>query len=119
MPRGMVWSQAGFVTYPDGTKGVLAAGGDEESTAYFLDMDTLVWEPLQSLPIDIHWGSSVPYRDSFLIVGGNSYDVGDYLDTVYYYNPTFDQWDLLDQRMSLPQERLAAFLVPDDYADCS
>ena len=109
---------AGFVIYPDGSRGILVAGDEYARKVEFLDLDTLTWEPKQYLPIDINKGVSVPYKDSFLIVGGFSSDVSEYLDTVYYYNPTLDQWELMNQRMTRGREYFAAFLVPDYYAGC-
>ncbi len=118
MPTARSWCQAGFVTYRNGDKGILVAGGDSSDTVDFLNLDTLIWEPKQNLPFDIYRGASVPFQDGFLIVGGESDSQG-YLDTIYYYNPTLDQWDLLDQRMKDKRETFTAFLVPDYYANCS
>ena len=37
---------------------------------------------------DIVGAASVPYKNSFLMVGGYSYEVdGDYVDLVHYYDP--------------------------------
>ena len=52
-----------------------------------INLDTLLWEPKPSLPYDIHYGDSVPFQNSFLIVGGKSLSVSYYLDTIYYFNP--------------------------------
>ncbi len=72
------------------------AGGDNlETSVEFLNLDTLIWEPKQSLPIDIRHAASVPFQDSFLIVVGNSYYQG-YLNTVYYYNPESERWQLMN-----------------------
>ena len=111
--------QAGFVTYPDRSKGILVAGGEGQTKVEFLNLDTLTWEPKQYLPVDIHKGASVPYKDSFLMVGGYSSDVGETLDTIYYYDPNLDQWDLLEQKMKMRRKYFAAFLVSDQYANCN
>ncbi len=110
--------QAGLVTYPDGKKGILVAGGDYDSSSYFLDLETLTWERKASLPTDIHLGASVPFENSFLIVGGISDDIHEYLNTIFYYNPNLDQWELLSAFMHYERGRFAAFLVPDSYANC-
>ncbi len=117
MPTARRYCQAGLVTYPNGDKGILVAGGIEESSVEFLNLDTLIWEPKQSLPTTIQDGASVPFKSGFLIVGGFS-SVGGYLDTIYYYNPNVDQWELMEQRMIYERDRFAAFLVPDDFALC-
>ena len=117
MPTERFRCQAGFVTYPNGDKGILVAGGyNGETSAEFLNLDTLIWEPRPSLPVDIYWGASVPFQDSFLIVGGLSETEGT-LDTIYYYNPITDQWDLL-RTMNCKRDQMAAFLVPDSYSNC-
>lgn len=71
-----------------------------------------------SLPFDIRNGQSVPWKDSFLIVGGYSYDKGDYLDSILYYNPQTDAWDLMNQRMKKTRQRFTAFSVPKDFGSC-
>ena len=121
MPSEKSDCQAGLVTYPDGAKGVMIAGGNgayQDTSAIFLNLDTLVWEPKQDLPVDLAWGASVPYQDSFLIVGGDSDLEDDYLDTIYYYNPSLDQWELMEN-MIMKRRILTAFMVPDSFANCS
>ena len=116
MSIGRTSCQAGLVTYPDGTTGILVAGGFYDSSAEFLDIDRMqIWEPRASLPTYIAAGASVPYQDSFLIVGG--WDNGG-IDTIYYYNPAIDNWDLLDN-LDDSRDGMAAFMVPDEYANCS
>ena len=117
MPTPRFYQQAGLVTYPDGTKGILVAGGYRETSVEFLNLDTLIWEPKQRLPKEISTAASVPYQDSFLIVGGDTF--GSRYDTIYYYNPGTDQWDLLNQTMIYERSIFAAFMVPDSYANCN
>ena len=120
MPTPRLLCQAGLVTYPNGDKGILVAGGYNQAgltTVDFLNLDTLIWEPKLSLPIDIYYGASVPFKDSFLIVGGYSQDLS-YLDSVYYYNPNVDQWELM-KTMDYGKVFSASFMVPDSFANCS
>ncbi len=117
MPTPRADCQAGFVTYPDGTNGVLVAGGNYERRAEFLNLETLVWVPKADLPVDIHLGASVPYQDSFLIVGGIKVS-STYLDSVYYYNPNSDIWELI-YTLDYGTAYSGAFLVPDSFAYCN
>ncbi len=119
MPIERRYCQAGLITYPDGTQGIIVAGGYyDEKSVDFLNLDTLIWEPRPEMPINIHEGMSVPYKDSFLIVGGYSTQVrSDHLDTIYYYNPMSDEFELLGHMMD-KRETFAAFMVPDHYANC-
>lgn len=109
--------EAGFVTYPDGSNGIMLAGGYDETSTEFLDLQTLTWEPKHSLPLDIYYAASVPFKDSFLIVGGHHYNANDYLKSIYYYNPATDKWDFL-RDMSRSREEFTAFMVPDSFANC-
>lgn len=95
----------------------MAGGYFSEDTSEFLDLDTLIWSPKASLPYSINSGTSVPWLDSFLIVGGDS-NVESYLDTIYYYDPTSDRWQNIGH-LDYRRRSSAAFLVPDDYANCS
>ena len=124
MPIARSRCHAGFVTYPNGDKGILVAGGvegegtDGLTSTDFLNLETLIWVPKQSLPFDIRYGASVPFQDSFLIVGGFSIgELEGYLQTVYYYDPNLDQWILIE-RMDFARERFTAFMVPDSFANC-
>ncbi len=110
-------SHAGFVTFPNGANGVLISGGGD-SSSYFLDLDTLIWQPKSSLPLAIYIGASVPYLDSFLIVGGHIDGQTSDLNTIYYYNPSVDDWEVIGT-MSIGRRALTAFMVPESFANCS
>ena len=118
MPTARSECQAGLVTYPDGTTGILVAGGYEQSSSEFLNLQTLIWEPKPSLPIEIYWGASVQYQESLMIAGGDSPTSTDDLNTFYFFNPKSDDWELLDQRMDYGRRILTAFWVPDKFAKC-
>jgi len=56
--------------------------------------------------------------DTFVVVGGDNSELGA-VDTIYKYNPITDEWDLLDQRLSLPREFSTNLAIPDSFATCS
>ena len=65
-----------------------------------------------------HFWKLIESRPSFLVVGGESVELMTYgLDTVYYYSPEEDEWQLL-ARMEYERNRSPSFLVPEWYADC-
>ncbi len=98
----------------------MAAGGIDNNYVGFLDLNTLTWEPKAGMPKEIYLGASVPYQDSFLIVGGyNKFSQDDYLSSIYYYDPINDEWDRLMERLTYKRREFAAFLIPDSYANCS
>ena len=108
-------SEAGYVIYPNGDNGILVAGGESETSSEFYNLQTGLWTPKASLPVDFFYSSSVPYQDSFLIVGGRSYSFGDDLDTIFKYNADLDQWDQFQQTLRYARYDFAAFLVPDSF----
>ena len=66
------------------------------------------------------YGASVDYRDSLIIVGGTT--SGGQVDTVWFFNHETDpdniRWEEVAQ-LSVPRQSLSAFMVPDDYAQCT
>ena len=81
-----------------------------------LDLATLTWSPGPDLPNPIAFGESVPFRNSFLIVGGSKgYR---YFDVIYEYNPENKDWMQRPQRLKKERISFTAFLIPDDVAGC-
>ena len=106
--------QAGRITFPDQTQAVVITGGERLDSTEVFSLDTQQWSNFARLPIDISYGASVQYEDSFLIVGGYSFNDGE-LDTIYRFNVIDNSWDLLPQRLGFPKYEIAAFLVPESY----
>ena len=109
---------SGFVEYPDGNRGILVSGGYRETSTIFLNLATLEWESKADLPFDISRHEDVPYGKSVLVFGGSSDNIDEDLDTIYFYDPEVDEWQLKGN-MKYPKYHFPAFLVPDDYANCS
>ena len=51
----------------------------------------------------IYNAESVPFEDSFLLVGGYDYLQSDYLDTILQYVPANDTWLELPTKLSNPR----------------
>jgi len=82
-------------------------------------LDTFVWEPRASLPYDIEFNQALPYRESFMLVGGQSDQVDAFaLDTIYYYDPEEDEWELLEAKLEEGKHNFPLFYIPDEYANC-
>ena len=117
------WYFAGLVTYPDRSRHIVAAGGYEldDTLTYIYDLDLGIgmWRPGPDLPFLN--GASVPYGDTFLVVGGEQnyfpyYDS----DLISEFNPdpSAERWNLRPERLKSSKLYMTAFLVPDDYATC-
>ena len=66
---------------------------------------------------DVRGGASVQYRNSFLAIGGIADNVR--RNEIWMYDPDKEQWDTLNFTLKVARNYHAAFLVPDDFWDCS
>ena len=108
-------TQAGLITFPNGTSMIVAAGGYRKQTTEFLNLDDLnVWHYGPDLPYDFMFGgASVQLEKTFLIVGGEA-DTG-YLNTIWMFDPGNEEWTSLDQTLRRSRRTTTAFLVPDSF----
>lgn len=107
-------SQAGLVTFENGTKIIVAAGGLDEQTTEIFNIDANEWQAGPDLPYLIKRGASVQFENTFLIVGGKDTN-SDELDTIWKFDMDTENWALLDVKMQAARSLTAAFLVPEDF----
>ena len=68
------------------------------------------WNFLNDLPFEeLYWAESVPYKDSFVLVGGRS--LGGSLDTILHYKPDEDSWIVMEGALNTPKEDVTGILV--------
>ena len=68
--------------------------------------------PAHPLLQNIYGAFTVPYQDSFIIVGGGSDTTSTgFLDTIYKYEVDTDSWVLLDQKLTRPLVWSMAIMV--------
>ena len=71
------------------------------------------------LPKSIYYAASVPYDNSFLLIGGYGSGTGDLAD-IYKYNPDNDEWTMLESELKTPRYRHVALLVPQSiFPECN
>ena len=115
---------SGLVQYPGGIQKLVVTAGFSYGTAAQLvsteifNLNTYQWEVTlgPNLPRQVEKGVSVPFQNTFLVVGG--YDSPTYLTTIYQYDPNTEDWITRDETI-LPREVFTAFLIPDDIVTCS
>ena len=96
-------------------KSIVAAGGYKDDTTVIFDFDSGFWRPGPKLEHDVYFAVSVPYKESFIIAGGMSSFLGDVeLNTIYYFEPIFEEWTLLDT-FSSPRRNFAAFFLDESF----
>ncbi len=82
---------------------VVVAGSGIMSDAHIYNLETNAWEDGgHVMPIPIEGASTLPYGDTFLLIGGTSLD--QHLNTTYQFNATTETFDLLEG-VYLEQER--------------
>jgi N-acetylneuraminic acid mutarotase len=72
------------------------------------------------LPQPITLATTVPFGDSFLLIGGMTGNSSrkTYLSTIYWYNPDEDSWNLLDASLKEGKAGVIAIVV-DRETVCS
>ena len=108
-------SQAGLITFQNGTQIILAAGGRYDQTTEFLNVEDDKWHFGPDLPYDIYGGASVQLENTFLIAGGYSIISNAYLDTIWSFDTEVEEWTLLNEHLTIGRLTTAAFLVPDEF----
>ena len=115
MPVTKQYPQAGLALYPDGTKKIVVAGDSRDDLSTFImDVDTEIWLPGPPLPKSIYQGASVPFGESFLIVGGHGNENG-----ILYFDPVTVQWVERTEQLAVTRNQWhAGFMVPDSHVSC-
>ena len=107
--------------YPDSSRHLVVAGGLGDATTWIYDLDDLndVWRSISD-ELPLAFGTSVPFADSFLAVGGSHNLNYQSSDQIWQFNadPQDEGFILLGEALKTPKNYVAAFLVPEDYATC-
>ena len=113
MLNGRRFTQAGLVTFDNGTKVVIVTGGQGLQSTEVLNLEEGAWSYGVEFPHEIYWGNVVQLENTFIIVGGH--DGSKIMDTMWKYDTNVDDWILMPEKLSQPKEWMATFLVPDSY----
>ena len=62
-------------------------------------------------------GPCVPYKNSFLIVGGFDEARSERVDRILYFDITENSWTILHTLIA-PRDNAAAFLIPENFGKC-
>ena len=113
---------AGIVTFPNGTRSVIQAGGDGTKTAEAFDLETQTWTPIPDIPVPeaLYGGASVQYGDTFLIVGGYGSGGLGYTTKIIMYDPRIEDWIIHSQELVVRAKYdTTSFLIPDGFVSCT
>ena len=113
---------SGLVTFQNGTKIVILAGGANSNSAEAFDLQGEKWiSGIPDLPVEfeLYDGCSVPFEDTFLIVGGYKATGPYYQKSIIAFDQAEMNWKTLDEELDVPRSEFASFLVPEDYVTCT
>lgn len=116
IPENNARFQAGFVTFPNGTRMIIVAGGTEVNFCYGLDLDSLQWTSLPKLPEQIFFATCVQSDFTFYIVGGQHEMT--ILSSIYEFDVQEEKWVELPQRLNVKRRKQAAMLIPNNLINC-
>ena len=109
-----------MVEFPDGKRKLVVTGTPYVSTTEILDLDTLQWTDGPGLPFPWAYTASVPYKNTFLVIGGLGTHSGTVYSTdIYEFDPVNMNWITRSETLTQGRHSHAAFLVPDDVVNCN
>ena len=117
MSKARGYHACGLATNKDGKQEVIIAGGDTSTgrtdSVEVYSIEDNRWMAGNSLPVALYYMASVPFRNSFLVVGGYSSTEG-FSSRIYMYNGEDGTWT--KQPISLQKARYqhTAILVSSD-----
>ena len=62
------------------------------------------WTYGNDLPFELNGADSVPYEDTFALVGGLNDTSNTYSDAILLYKPTDDTWIVMEGALKTPKE---------------
>ena len=81
------------------------------SSTEIIDLETNQISAGPDLPQAMAYGSSVQYKDSFLVVGGHPGDF-EFSEFIYEFDPNLSSW-IIKSQLNTGRDIMTAFLVPD------
>ena len=98
---------------------VVAAGGfggdGLVSTTDIYDVDSNMWSKGTPLPVPLAFTAVVPYKTTFLVVGGETNDT--FSDKVFLYDTSGEWTEMTHMKLSQSKSWVAAMLVPSSLFD--
>ena len=109
---------------PTGSTVFIVAGGYGDAgyldSVEILELSSLTWSQGPNLPFPIIRAASVPFGDTFLIVGGISNGDGEELKTILEYDPVEEIWLVRPEELSIGRDYLhAVTAVNSNFINCS
>ena len=109
------------MTLPSGSQVYVVAGGSNYEgypvSSEIFDLSSQTWSPGPDLPFPVLFATSVPFGDTFLVVGGIG--DGEYLQSILEFDPVANDWIVRPERLSVGRDdRPAITVVDSDYIDC-
>ncbi len=110
------YPSCGLINNPDnGPEVVITEDGDCE----IFNVNSMSWRQGPQLATVSEAGFAQISGDTFVVVGGDSYETG-ILDTIYVFDNVNYEWILLSQRLKIARRNSPGVVaVPDSFVSCS
>ena len=99
---------AGLVTFANNSQAIVVVGGRSDRNIEVMFLNENVFRMGPDLTEDVFFGASVPFGNSFLIVGANT-------DKIYTYDPDVENLVTLPQSLVTSRRITTAFMAPEHY----
>ena len=109
----------GFINSNNAGPEVLVAGGNpNDISVEILSLSTMEWRVGPNLPKGIDYPASVPFGNSFLIIGGSDFEENTFYDTIYEYEVEGGNWIERPEKLGQPKYDLTAIMLDTKDVDC-
>jgi N-acetylneuraminic acid mutarotase len=75
------------------------------------NITTNTWDVMLAFRTKIHAPKAVNYKGKLILIGG--YSMGNYIDSIYEYNPATEKWRLMDLKLKEPRSYHSAAVIDD------
>jgi hypothetical protein len=96
---------------------IVVAGGFATNTVQVFNIESQRWTSGSGMPAAASYsGSTVPYGDSFAVIGG--FDGTTQTDSIYIYAKETKTWSTSEETMQMARRHASAVPIPDTLASC-
>ena len=97
---------------------VVAGGSQVGLLVEILSLSTMEWREGPNLPKDIEFPASVPFGNSFLIIGGSNTGEYGFYDSIYEYGVEGGNWIERPEKLSQAKYDLTAVMLDTNDVNC-
>ena len=109
----------------NGRPHIVTGGGlrnyvDERNKTFIFDIDgdQPKWRPGPDYPFPVSKTSSVPFKDTFLVVGGFGIRSGAFYNAIHEFDPLNEKWIRRPEKLAVGKRGVAPVMIGDNVFQC-